>query len=358
MIEYDGPGPVRKEDAELKPASGFELLRARALRSMRGESARLSLGRDLYWALRELDAPKARKLILAGAPMEALEDAGRGMSWEAPLTVAAVARGPFGLSAVRLLLSAGADPDAWLESSHRPPATLALMSGQWASAQAILRSSKEPLAKAPDGVGPRLAAAIGLGKAGISESARIFGDKDSTLELLRELGADPNERLETSVFGRPGSTPLSFVARMQGAVAELIEAGADVNAQDAKGVSALMIAAGWQAAEPVKKLLAAGANPRALDHEGRDALDWLIHTEQKLSQTRGGRWGEQSEPIAMALLEAGLERLKRSRLKGLKFEGGDNAPEWLERVRVQEERLELSAQVQEEAPKAARSARL
>lgn len=355
MIEYFGSAPVRKEDATLAPANGFERLLARGLRSIRGEQERVRLSRDLYWAIRELDAPKARGLILAGAPLEEVQDPS-GCAWSAPLISAASAAGAFGVSAVELLLSVGADPDAEL-AFHRRPINMALLSGQWKSAEKMIQSSRNPLARDHDGVGPRLAAAIALRKSA-DQGDRVVGNVESTLALIHDLGADPNESLGESVYARKGARALTLTAHIPESVRELIAAGADVNARDALGATPLMLAASRQSFDSVAALLEAGADPLAVDGDDRDALDWLIHKEQKLSSTRAGHWGPECEAIVDALIGAGLPRLSRARVKGVKFENGDEPPEWFEKVRASEERSEISNEIALAQPKAGRAIRM
>ena len=58
-------------------------------------------------------------------------------------------------------------------------------------------------------------------------------------------------------------------------VKTLLDKGADVNAADNKGVTALMMASEFQKADIVKLLLAAGANVKLKDKTGKTALDYL-----------------------------------------------------------------------------------
>lgn len=55
----------------------------------------------------------------------------------------------------------------------------------------------------------------------------------------------------------------------------LLHAGADINAQNAAGMTALMILAAEGEADEVKAALEAGVNVRLRDNHGRTALDYL-----------------------------------------------------------------------------------
>ena len=61
-------------------------------------------------------------------------------------------------------------------------------------------------------------------------------------------------------------------AGAQAVVQVLLEAGADVNAANRDGVTALMQASRLQQVAIIKQLIDAGAEPRALDMYGRRAL--------------------------------------------------------------------------------------
>jgi ankyrin repeat protein len=66
----------------------------------------------------------------------------------------------------------------------------------------------------------------------------------------------------------------------------LIAAGAEVNAKDAKGFTALMIATDWGHLDSVLALVAAGADMHAKDAEGRTALDFAKNRPKLLAALR------------------------------------------------------------------------
>jgi ankyrin repeat protein len=125
-------------------------------------------------------------------------------------------------------------------------------------------------------------------------SALLFGSIDH-VRLLLEHGADPNSLLQDENF--PGQTLLmqvcgsgpathsggmsdpekraAIVARDETIVGLLLEHGADVNARDRDGRTALMLAAEKHQASLVRLLLAAGADVQVVDtRHGRTALHW------------------------------------------------------------------------------------
>ena len=98
-------------------------------------------------------------------------------------------------------------------------------------------------------------------------------DRKEVVQALINAGANVSHA-DTSGF-----TPLMMAAanlRSDGEVLDmLIRAGAQLDAQNYQGLTALMIAAGNVEVGLVEKLLAAGANPKLRDREGRTARDQI-----------------------------------------------------------------------------------
>lgn len=109
------------------------------------------------------------------------------------------------------------------------------------------------------------------------------GAYGSAVSPLLAAGADPDHR---SHFG---DTPLMAAALKGWFDEELAEAGADVNAQNQNGVSALMLLAVTADPEDVKSALSAGADPSLRDVQGRTALDYLREVDCHRNPIRGFR---------------------------------------------------------------------
>lgn len=89
------------------------------------------------------------------------------------------------------------------------------------------------------------------------------------VQLLLTAGANPNHKSFN------GDTPLMASAIFRSFDEDLVRAGADVNAQNSAGATALMILAAKGEADEVSAALKAGANARLRDTKGRTALDYV-----------------------------------------------------------------------------------
>jgi hypothetical protein len=92
---------------------------------------------------------------------------------------------------------------------------------------------------------------------------------DSPVQLLLRAGADPNES------SPHGDTPLMVSCSSGNWNADLVRAGARINAQNKGGQTALMILAARDETDEIRSALKAGANARLKDWMGRTALDYL-----------------------------------------------------------------------------------
>ena len=95
----------------------------------------------------------------------------------------------------------------------------------------------------------------------------------ATIHRLAAQGADPN-----AIAGQNGWTPLlhAIHKHQNASVAALLDAGADVNRGDDKGVTPLMMAAGYGYDDTVQLLLERHADPTVKRPNGETALDWAM----------------------------------------------------------------------------------
>src|SRR5262249_8249880 len=94
-------------------------------------------------------------------------------------------------------------------------------------------------------------------------------DHTDLIPILVAAGADAN-------YSSPrGDTALMAAAFNNRFEAALVRAGANVNAQNVNGVSALMILASRAEVGAIEEALKEGANPKLTDVQGRTALDYL-----------------------------------------------------------------------------------
>jgi hypothetical protein len=93
------------------------------------------------------------------------------------------------------------------------------------------------------------------------------------IPALVKQGADPNQRA-----GVNGWTPLMHAIHkhQKGAVAALLDAGADVNGRGAGGSTPLMMAAGYGYTDIVNLLLDRGADAHAQMSDGSNALTFAV----------------------------------------------------------------------------------
>jgi TonB family protein len=98
----------------------------------------------------------------------------------------------------------------------------------------------------------------------------LSGHQDGDpIKLLLDAHADPNRA------SLHGDTALMFAAYRGTFLQPLIDHGANINAHNADGVTALMLLAQLPDPDEIKTALAAGADANAHDNLGRTALDYL-----------------------------------------------------------------------------------
>jgi ankyrin repeat protein len=224
----------------------------------------------LQWASYWDDVETAKLLIGAGADVNAVNDLGAGPLWIASLNASS--------EMVRTLLEAGADPNAPLLAGESPIMTAA-------------RSGD------PEVVQRLLAAGADANVSGVRGQTALMwaaGQQHSdVIGVLLEYGADIHARSDTwtQVMAVPphaspanrqavphgGNTALTFAARVGDLTSArmLINAGANVNDADARGISVLVLAAHSGFEDLVEFVLQQGADPNAAEG-GFSALHMAI----------------------------------------------------------------------------------
>jgi ankyrin repeat protein len=209
------------------------------------------------------DLAKTRMLVEAGAKIDVAAHDGR-----TPLMVAASASENG--AGVRYLIDKGAQVSA-VDSQGRDALMAAAGYGPEEAVRMLLAAGAD--AKRKD-------------RAGFNALLCAFERRDDgRAQLLLNAGADVNAAntdggtVKTGPLALVRLTPMieaPFV--MPGAVDVLVKAGGRVNDRDIRGVTPLIAAVAGDRSDPalVKKLIAAGADVNARDNNGESALDWAM----------------------------------------------------------------------------------
>lgn len=194
-------------------------------------------------------------------------DTGRGSS----KAVAAVQADD--TAALQAALRAGADPNAVAEHGH-PLLVVAIASGSRASFELLLREGAD--ASRPDAGG----------QSAVHWAA--MNESPWWLQTLLAHRADPNVP-----NARTQARPLmdAMLSHRDENLALLLKAGADPNARDSEGSTALHVAASTKRAGYSLQLLQAGADPLAQDTFGKtfQAYQWLGREAQLPAQRQQER---------------------------------------------------------------------
>lgn len=205
---------------------------------------------------------KVKALLAKGADFKAKTQMGQH-------ALAVAAGSPRASESVKLLLAAGASPNERAARGATP--LLTALGNACAAENAKLLIAAGADAKAVDGAG------FGAMQAVISCPIGLIKD------LLR-LGANVNQqntfagKVKFGDVQLKGLSPLMLASahRDSAIVQTLLDAGADVNAKDVRGMTPLLYAVSneEQNTANLKLLLAKGADPKAKDNNGEDALAW------------------------------------------------------------------------------------
>lgn len=254
----------------------------------------------LHQAARLTTNPTIVRLLLqAGADPNAPEDDGL-----LPLHQGARNSNPM---VVSHLLDAGADLNARDNEGYTALHWAAAQSGNGRVVKALLDRGADPFAESNDGRTPLHSAlryradpsvVSRMLDAGADEHlaplqlSAVQGDTAGVHWLLAN-GADPNE------MDRYGWGPLHFAVPLAGlgVLSALLAAGADVDARTASGATALHLAASQSTVPVVSALLNGGADPNAKEDEsGRTPLHYAAWFRDELLL-----------PVITTLLEAGAD---------------------------------------------------
>ena len=183
----------------------------------------------------------------------------RGAKWDARIFTQAVRSG--NEERIRAFLARGADLNAPNEDGHLPLVTAATASRSVPTMQFLLAAGASPNGRDKNGLTPLMAILKGQFNEGptVSQDGRVSG-RHGTIIKSR---IDPK---------RPNDLPSALPA-----VSFLLSAGADLEAADADGMTALHYAATSDYNLPIVALFAAyGAKINAPDRFGRTPLDYAI----------------------------------------------------------------------------------
>ena len=212
----------------------------------------------LHWASYRDDLDSADLLLRAGARVNAANDLGATPLWTASLNGSA--------AMVGRLLAAGANPNTALLAGETP-VMVAARSGNPAVVEQLLVKGANANARAARGQTALMWAAAGrhpdVVKVLLAHKADVHTRTDVWSQVM---AVPPHGRLEYNrTIPHGGDTALMFAARAGdlSSARLLVSAGADVNDQDAWGVSATVMAAHVGNGALVEFLLERGADANA-----------------------------------------------------------------------------------------------
>jgi ankyrin repeat protein len=217
----------------------------------------------LLWSV--ADPAKLRLLLNRGAQANTVARSGR-----TALIVAAFTNPS--AEVVKLLLAKGAKVDV-MDTRHVTPLNAATFGNDTATVRLLLDANAD--INTPDtfiGLTPLMNAA---GNRNV-EAVKVLMAKGAAVNAVSKTEGLPRIQTGTVEFG--GWTPLLMASAFgpPEAVKMLLDAGAKTDAQDYRGFTSLMLAAGTDRYDRriVSMLVAHGADLRPTNHMGETALDW------------------------------------------------------------------------------------
>jgi ankyrin repeat protein len=261
----------------------------------------------LLWAA--ADPEKARLLIEHGADVTVASKQGR-----TPLMVAAARKG--GAAIVDLLLSKGADVHA-KDRVGETALTIAARSGDLDIVKLLLAKGAEPNTADAVGRRPLFAAAIGQNPAivrlllqhGAAVNAATSRPPGAAVRTTNNIkNGPPNSSNITALHNAAAFGPAESVR-------ELLNAGANVNAQDSRKLAPLSfaLATEYPSLDIVRTLIRAEADVNLADNNGDTPLDWAekfgypeIIAELKKAGATRGRTHQAPQPPADQPVQPGV----------------------------------------------------
>jgi ankyrin repeat protein len=244
----------------------------------------------LMWSVS--DAAKVRLLLDHGAEVNTTARTGR-----TALIIAAFTNPS--AEVVRLLLAKGAKVDV-MDKRHVTPLNGATFGNDTATVRLLLEAGADM--DTPDtfiGLTPLMNAA---GNRNV-EATKLLLAKGAKVNAVSKTEGLPKIQTGTVEFG--GWTPLLMASAFgpPEAVKTLLDAGARIDAQDYRGFTALMLAAGTDRYDPriVNLLMAHGADLRPTNHEGETALDWANKFgDSEVIRALGGSPRDLAKPVRLS----------------------------------------------------------
>ncbi len=244
----------------------------------------------LMWSV--ADAAKVRLLLDHGAQVNTVARTGR-----TALIIAAFTNPS--AEVVRLLLAKGAKVDV-MDRRHVTPLNAATFGNDTSTIRLLLEAGAD--IDTPDtfiGLTPLMNAA---GNRNV-EAVKLLLAKGAKVNAVSKTEGLPKIQTGTVEFG--GWTPLLMASAFgpPEAVKTLLDAGARIDAQDYRGFTALMLAAGTDRYDPriVNLLLAHGADLRPTNHEGDTALDWANKfRDPEVIGSLGGSPQDLAKPVKLS----------------------------------------------------------
>jgi ankyrin repeat protein len=244
----------------------------------------------LLWSV--ADPAKVRLLLDRGAQVNTVARSGRTALIVAGFTNPSA-------EVVKLLLAKGAKVDV-MDYRHVTPLNAAAFGNDTATVRLLLDANAD--INTPDtfiGLTPLMNAA---GNRNV-EAVKILMAKGAAVNAVSKTEGLPKIQTGTVEFG--GWTPLLMASAFgpPEAVKLLLDAGAKTDAQDYRGFTSLMLAAGTDRYDRriVSMLLAHGADLRPTNYMGETALDWANKFgDPQVIRELGGTPKDLAKPVAVA----------------------------------------------------------